>query len=387
MKKLTILLVFVISIFSFSYTVGVITSYSTMTYQILNDASNLLNDYEYSKDIRFITNASETSFDCYINLYLTFDSTNNVYKATYEDGQYLVSSLYSPNGFKSYKTFLQEVIYYPLEKISFHKLKSRDFDKYLRLTYHPGIDEYGDFKDNKFLFITDRLAGNRNIAYIDLNNESINLLPVWGSSEYYPRFSPDMTMIAFQGSLHGTWNIYVMPFGEKDYAKKIKKISNAELAAYTPAWYGNETLVYVQDTEKGNVMIKGDIYNKHKEKLNTYGDMVFTPYVHGDKIFYSSLNGANFGIYEYESNKNEVIEDSFFNEHDPVFYNGKLIFTSNRDGIYRIWMKDLETSSVTCLTPDINYDVFYPTVNNGLLFFSVYKDNEEPDIYVKKLDF
>ncbi|WP_157782474.1 TolB family protein [Thermosipho africanus] len=130
-----------------------------------------------------------------------------------------------------------------------------------------------------------------------------------------------------------------------------------------------------------------NIYNGKKQVLDVYGDMVFTPFVYDGDVYYTSLNGANFGIYKYVDGKNLKVEDSFYNEHDPVIYKNKLFFTSNRDGIYRIWMKDLDTSSVTCLTSDINYDVFYPTVSDGLLFFSVYKDGEEPDIFVKKLDF
>ncbi|MBB6061684.1 TolB protein [Thermosipho japonicus] len=389
MKKMLILAFSFISYILFSYTIGVVTSYSTETYNLLVDASNLINEEysEYKDYVKFINSSSDVTCDYYVNLYLTYDSTNNLYKATYEDFDYVVSSVYSPNGYKKYSTFLEEIVYYPLEKISINKLKKRDFDNYLRLTFSPGVDEYGDFKDGKFLYITDRLGGNRNLAYIDIQNEKIKLLPVWGSSEYYPRFSPDMKMVLFQGSLHGNWSIYTMPFGVNDYSKKIKKISGSNLPSYTPVWYDNNNVLYIQDTEKGNVMIMANIYNGEKQVLDVYGDMVFTPFVYDGDIYYTSLNGANFGIYKYVDGENLKVEDSFYNEHDPVIYKNKLIFTSNRDGIYRIWMKDLDTSSVTCLTSDINYDVFYPTVSDGLLFFSVYKDGKEPDIFVKKLDF
>ncbi|ONN26766.1 hypothetical protein XJ44_07840 [Thermosipho affectus] len=382
MKKL-LLLILIITTNLFSYTVGVITHYSTETYQILLDASNLLNNY---KDYKVLFLDNYASADYFVNLYLTYDATNDIYIATYKDGNYKISSRFSFKGYKSYNTFLKEIIYYPLEKISFHKLRTREFNNYLHLTFHPGVDEYGDFKDGKFLFITDRLGGNRNIAYIDILNEQMNILPIWGSSEYYPKFSNDLKQIIFQGSLHGNWNIYIMPFSS-NYSKKIKKISSGKLSSYTPVWYGNDKIIYIQDLEKGNLMMIYDLKKAKYKELKTYGDMVFTPFASGTEIYYTSLNGANFGIYKYVNGKNEKVEDTFYNEHDPVIYKEKLIFTSNRDGTYRIWMKDLKTSSITCLTKDINYDVFYPTVADGLLFFSVYKDNEEPDIFVKKLDF
>ncbi|MDK2886080.1 MAG: hypothetical protein PWP54_638 [Thermosipho sp. (in: thermotogales)] len=369
------------------YSVGVITSLGTGTEIVFEDAKKLLDETLEYGNVLFLKTATEATCNEYVNLYLTYNSTDNVYKATYEDGDYLVSSIYSPEGYKLYKTFLMEIIYYPLEKIAFHRLKTLDFSEYLRLTYYPGVDEYGDYFNGKFLFISERLAGNRNIVFIDIPNEQLNILPVFGSSEYYPKFSPNGETIAFQGSLHGYWNIYIMPFNDPEYSRKIKRISDSNLPAYTPDWYDNENIVYIQDTDKSNVMIKKNILSGEKQIINTVGTMVFTPKVFNGEIYYTSLQGANFGIYKNKDGENYVIEDTFYNEHDPLILDAThLVFTSNRDGIYRIWLKNLNSGSVTCLTPDLDYDVFYPAYGDGILFFSVYKDEEEPDIYAMKLD-
>ncbi|SHH20023.1 TolB family protein [Thermosipho atlanticus] len=395
MKKVTILfLSFLLFLTAFSidanehtYTIGVITFLSTETQAVFEDAKKVLEENLEYGNVLFINAATEATCDEYVNLYLSYNATDNVYKATYEDGDYLVSSIYSPEGYKSYKTFLMEIIYYPLEKLAIHRLKTKDFSGYLRLTYYPGVDEYGDYSNGLFLFITDRLAGNRNIAYIDIFSNKIKLLPVFGSSEYYPKFSPNSESILFQGSLHGFWNIYVMPFGDPNYSRKIKRISKGNFPAYSPEWYDENTVLYIQDTETGNVMIKKNIKTGQIQKVNTVGAMVFTPKVFNTEIYYTSLQGANFGIYKNVDGENYKVEDTFYNEHDPVIIDAThMIFTSNRDGLYRIWMKNLETGSVTCLTPDLNYDVFYPAYGDGILFFSVYEEGQEPDIYALKLN-
>ncbi|MBO8161584.1 MAG: PD40 domain-containing protein [Thermosipho sp. (in: Bacteria)] len=393
-RGLIMLAIFFSVVISFSidvqlndYTIGVVTSLSTETYEIFEDAKMLLYENLEYGNVIFLNAATEATCNEYVYLYLSYNATDNIYKATYEDGEYFVSSIYSPKGYKRYKTFLMEIIYYPLEKLALHRLKTGDFSGYLRLTYYPGIDEYGDYSNRLFLFISDRLGGNRNVTYFDIDNEKIKILPVFGSSEYYPKFSPDGEKIAFQGSLHGFWNIYIMPFNDPNYSKKIKKISNANLPAYTPEWFDNENILYIQDIEKGNMMIKKNIYSGYTETINTVGTMAFTPRVYNNEIYYTSLQGANFGIYKNVENENYEVEDTFYNEHDPLLIDAThLVFTSNRDGIYRIWLKNLETGSVTCLTPDLNYDVFYPAFGDGILFFSLYKDEEEPDIYALKLN-
>ncbi|QTA37850.1 PD40 domain-containing protein [Thermosipho ferrireducens] len=397
MKYMMFLLLLLMSVIVFSenilpestYTVGVITHYSTATEHVFNDAKKMLDEYLEYGQILFLQSATEATSNVYVELYLGYDATNNIYKATYIDGNYKVTSQYSPGGFKKYSTFLKEIIYYPLEKIALYRFKTGDFGKYLRLTYHPGVDEYGDYSPEKglFFFITDRLAGNRNIAYMNFSDTTINILAVFGSSEYFPKLSPDGSTILFQGSLHGFWNIYTMPFSP-DYYKKIRLVSSGNKPAYGPTWYDENTVLYSQDTKTKNEMLMKSLKGNFVKPLKTYGEMSFTPFVHNGEIYYTALHGANFGIYKLVDGTNTVVEDTFFNEHDPVVTpdGSYLVFTSNRDGIYRIWMKDLSTGSVTCLTPDIPYDVFYPETDGKYVFFSVYKEGEEPDIYVRRLE-
>ncbi|MBC7122993.1 MAG: hypothetical protein H5T94_07160, partial [Pseudothermotoga sp.] len=122
---------------------------------------------------------------------ISYDATRNAYYASWlEFDSVVYSCSYSPRAEKPYREFVRECAHYPLEKAALRLLVTGKFEKYLRVTYHPSVDEYSSFSPNGelFAFITDRLGGNRNIALLNLTEGTLKVLPVHGSSEYFPRF-------------------------------------------------------------------------------------------------------------------------------------------------------------------------------------------------------
>lgn len=322
-----------------------------------------------------------------MSFFATYDATKNVYSANWSESERIVySCTYSPKEERPYREFVRECAHYPLERAALRLLSKNRFKKYLRVTYHPSVDEYTSFSpDGKlFAFITDRLGGNRNVALLNLMEGTIRVLPVHGSSEYFPKFSPDSSRIAFQGSLHGFWNIYVMPID--DHAKNIVLISSGSAPAYAPAWFDANTLVYIQDIEGGNAMIRATL-TRRRSRVNIEGfDMVFSPTVHGGTIYFVGLKEANFGIYALTPEGNVVcVEDSFYNEHDPaVSPDGRyLAYSCNALGYYTIWIKDLHTGEKWCLTEELKQDAFYPSFspNGQIVAFSASEGFFEPDIW------
>ncbi|HOK83224.1 MAG TPA: hypothetical protein PLP64_03265 [Pseudothermotoga sp.] len=318
----------------------------------------------------------------------TYDATQDRFDAVWiENDQRAYSCSYSKKEQRPYSEFIRECSHYPLEKASLWLLKNDEFDKYLRVTYHPSVDEYSSFSpDARYLaFITDRLSGNRNIALLDLMEGKISLLPIAGSSEYFPRFSPDGKRIAFQGSLHGFWNIYSMPL--ENYSKNILLISAANNPAYCPNWYDANTILYVQDTETSNALYSATLARKRtKINLPVEFDMVFSPTAYRGTIYFVGLKDSDFGIYALTPEGTILtVENSFFNEHDPAISpDGRyLAYSCNSTGYYTIWVKDLLTQEKWCVTKDIPHDAFYPafSVDGKLLAFSVYEGSYEPDIW------
>lgn len=321
----------------------------------------------------------------------TYDSTQEKFETFWtESNQRVYTCSYSKKEQRPYSEFVRECSHYPLEKASLWLLKNNKFEKYLRVTYHPAVDEYASFSpDGKYLaFITDRLSGNRNIALLDLIDGKINVLPISGSSEYFPRFSPDGKRIAFQGSLHGFWNVYVMPL--ENYSKNILLISAGNAPAYCPNWYDENTVLYSQDMETSNALYSATLARKRmKINLPTQFDMVFSPTAYKGTIYFVGLRDSDFGIYALTPEGTIVtVENSFFNEHDPAISpDGRyLAYSCNSTGYYTIWVKDLLTQEKWCVTRDIPHDAFYPAFSpdGKLIAFSVYEGSYEPDIWLIK---
>lgn len=318
----------------------------------------------------------------------TYDATQERFEAQWiEENLRVYSCSYSKKEQRPYSEFIRECSHYPLEKASLWLLKNNKYETYLRITYHPSIDEYASFSpDGKYLaFITDRLSGNRNIALLDLMEGRINVLPISGSSEYFPRFSPDGKRIAFQGSLHGFWNVYSMPI--ENYSRNILLISAGNSPAYCPNWYDENTILYVQDTETSNALYSATLARRRtKINLPLQFDMVFSPTAHRGTIYFVGLRDSDFGIYALTPEGTVVtVENSFFNEHDPAISpDGRyLAYSCNSTGYYTIWVKDLQTQEKWCITKDIPHDAFYPAFSHDgkLIAFSVYEGSYEPDIW------
>ena len=330
----------------------------------------------------------ETQTNFSMRFALTYDATSEVYTgAWWENGSAVVSVSFSKKGYGLYRDFIREISSYPLERASLYLLSKGEFGDFLRVTYHPGVDEYGSFSSDgtKFAFITDRSGGNRNIAVLNLKVGSIQLLPIYGSSEYFPRFSPDGKRLAFQGSLHGFWNVYSTTL--KDYSKNITLISQGNAPAYSPAWYNDSVILYVQDTVEGNALYRASL-SKRREKIEIPGDfqMIFSPTAHATTIYFVGLKEADFGIYALTPDASVVsVENSFYNEHDPaVSFDGRyLAYSCNETGFYSIWIKDLQTGEKKCLTSSIPYDAFYPafSADGSVVSFAVYQEGSEPDIW------
>ncbi len=391
-------LIFCVTTFS---TVGLkIDFYSSAeTEKLVSDLSNSLvsllpaNVFATVKlnDSLVFSNWTDTNLQVVYELIFkaNYDSSKDLYEGSWfdKDGRTLYSCVYSPKEERPYFEFVRECVHLPLEMASFWLLKNDKFEKYLRLTYHPAIDEYGTFSpDGKyFAFITDRLAGNRDIALFDLAEGSLRILPISGSSEYFPRFSPDGKRIAFQGSLHGFWNVYTMTL--EDHSRNIVLLSAGDAPAYAPNWLDENTIIYVQDTEQGNSLFTATLGRRRtKLTLPENFDMVFSPVAYKGSIYFVGLKDSNFGIYALTVDRQIVeVEDSRFNEHDPaVSPDGRyLAYASNVTGYYTIWVKDLISGEKKCVTEDIPHDAFYPTfsADGKYIVFSVYEGRFEPDIW------
>jgi len=300
-------------------------------------------------------------------------------------------------GTRGRRHFYQSVAGMILERVAIDRLVKRNFKGLLRLTFLPFLDEYPSFSNggDYIAFISDRIGGNRNVHVISLKEGRIMNFPVYGSSEYFPRFSLDDSKILFQGTMYGEWDVFVMPFS-REYASSIRLITSKLPNAYTPSWYDNKRILVAVDEGKGSDVYIVDTLTRVSTNLTNTPDIYeMYPYriPNTPSIIYVRLKtDGTYGIFKHTlEGSSTVFQDEVYNEFDPMIsHDGHyLVFSSNDDTMYRIWVKDLLTGEATCVSAALPYDCYYPSISpdGALIIFAAYYPDGEPDLWVAKNPF
>ena len=324
---------------------------------------------------------------------LTLLDLDKEFEAIWKEGTEVIADLkYEKDSLLPLKFYIQDVVSIPLEKAAFKKASIGDFGNALRLTYNSGVDEYPSFSpDGRYLlFSSDRFTGNRDIYVLDLSKASLRRINIGGSSDYFPKVSPNGKLIAFQGSLYGNWGVFTIPFSGD--VRALRRIAGGRTAVYMPSWINDNEIVAVKDEGNGNVLCIYNLKDRRCKSVKLPWRYVFSPYpISENEFLVTALNKADFGIYKVTtSGSYTAVENTRYNEHDPILSpDGKvLLFTSNRDGVYRVWAKNLENGKVWVVTGDIDYDAFYPSFHPSgkYIAVSVYKPGWEPDIWLVRVN-
>jgi TolB protein len=389
MMKKFIFLVLIASTLSMAIDIGISVITGAGAEEIASKVLKTLEDL--APDYVILHSGTSDEYD--LNFEVVFLLTEKEeYRVVWKEGEKEVAIFTRPpNSPFPLKFFLVDSASVPLEKAALLKLKKGDWKRFLRLTYRSSVDEYPSFSpDGRYIvFSSDRIGGTRDVFFIDTIEGKMYPLKIPGSSEYFPSISPDGSTLLFQGSFTGNWAVYTIPIDGN--TRNLKRIAgDRRKAAYMPRWINNNSVAYLMDEDDGNFIYIKDTKTNAATKINLPFDYVFSPEFCGDDLYFVGLKGADFGIYILKNGIVSVVENSEYNEHDLDISQdcSKILFVSNRDGIYRLWLKDLESGKISTVTDFIDYDVFYPAFhpNGEMAAISVYEPDMEPDIWLVRLD-
>ncbi len=347
---------------------------------------------DLAPDYVVLHTGTSTDYDLNFESVFLVDEKGNYGIIWKENGKKIESLSRSPDSPFPLNFFLIDAASVPLEKAALLKLKQGDWGRSLRLTYRSSVEEYASFSpDGRYLvFSSDRIGGNRDIFMIDMANGTMKPIKLSGSSEYFPSISPDGSSILFQGSFTGNWAIYTIPINGNP--RKIRRLAGSwKEAAYMPHWIDENNITYLQDKGDGNELCIEDVRTKKATKVSLPFRYVFSPRMCGGNLYFVGLKGADFGIYRLTKDGTvETVENSEYNEHDLDISSdcSSMVFVSNRDGVYRLWYKNLKNGSVKLVTDFIDYDVFYPefSPDGKIVALSVYEPGIEPDIWLVRIN-
>ncbi len=212
--------------------------------------------------------------------------------------------------------------------------------------------------------------------------------------EFFPRFSPDGSKIAFTGQYDGDMAVYVMPV-EGGHPSRLTWHPGAQ---NTSERMGPENVVMGWSPDGTKVMFRsrmetasdwdGRIYlvnltGSLPEPLPMMqaGFTSFSP--DGKKVAYCPIyrdfrtwkrymggTAQDVWIYDLEKNTSEQITDWAGTDNVPMWYGDKIYFNSDRtDGKLNLYRYDIATKQVTQVTKFEEYDVRWPSLGiDGIAF-------------------
>ena len=209
-------------------------------------------------------------------------------------------------------------------------------------------------------------------------------------TEFFPRFSPDGSKVAFSGNYDGNTDIYLIPA----LGGVPTRVSYHGMSDRLIDWYpGGEKLLYVSSRESGkqrfSQFYKVDPMGGISEKLpiayGEYGSL--SP--DGKQIAFnerSVLNdtwkryrggsNGNIWIFDLTSLASTNITNTDAGCELPMWYQDRIYYMSDRGTEQRdnIWMYDIKTKTTTQITNYADFDIHFPSLGPSEIVYEANGD-------------
>lgn len=247
---------------------------------------------------------------------------------------------------------------------------------------------YPDINKNKIAFV---YAGD--IWSVDSNGGDAKRLTSHMGMELFPKISPDGKWIAFSGEYSGSRQVYVMP-AEGGTPKQLTYYNSVGLM---PPRGGFDNVVLDWTPDSKHILVRmnrtpfGERNGKYY-KVPVDGGMevelqipeggfgVFSP--DAKKMCFAPISrefrtwkrykggrAADLWIYDLENDQSERITKFVGSDQIPSWYKDAIYFASDRDLKLNIYKYDIASKELTQMTHHKNFDVMWPSGENGQLVY------------------
>ncbi len=249
---------------------------------------------------------------------------------------------------------------------------------------------YPDINDDRIVFV---YAGD--IWTVSSDGGDARQLTSHKGLELFPRISPDGEWIAFSAEYSGSRQVYVMPVKggtpkQLTYYNDVGKMApRGGFDNVVMGWTSDSKKVFFRSNRTPYGKRMGNYYmvsidgGMEKELPIPHGGFAdLSPddskiaFAYVDREFrtwkrYKGGRASNLWIYDLAENTSEQITDFKGTDHIPTWYGDMIYFASDRDLRLNIHSYDINTGEVDQMTFHKQFDVMWPSGNNGQLVYEV----------------
>jgi tricorn protease len=253
------------------------------------------------------------------------------------------------------------------------------------LAYTQGFEGYYRFPDIHGSNIVFSAEGD--LWTVKLTGGLAQRLTTHPEDESYPTISPDGKTIAFSASYEGPTEIYTMPI-TGGLPKRWTYESDLSVAT---CWTPDGKIVYdtrAYATLPNRQLVTIDTKTKQKERIplsqaseasfDDTGETVYfvRPSYHGN-VTKRYKGGTARQIWKYTKGSAEAIQlttDYAGESHHPMWYNNRVFFITDRDGIMNIWSIDEKGGDLRQHTKHTSFDIRYANLFAGDIVYQLGAD-------------
>jgi len=239
-----------------------------------------------------------------------------------------------------------------------------------------GYYQFPDVHNDQLVF-----CAEGDIWTVALSGGNAHRLTTHAEDERYPLISPDGKSILFSASYEGPLEIYTMPIGgglpqrwtyERDAS--IATAWSYKKIIYTTRAYNKKPdnrLVSINTANKSRSFVPLD-----QASEGSYSDdgktLYFVRPADHRNVTKRYKGGTARQIWKFSDGDQEAtkLTQNYVGEsHHPKFYEGRVYFISDRDGMMNIWSMDTDGNDLKQHTEHADFDVRYANVSNGIIVY------------------